>query len=75
MKLYNSITDTIPNYYTYSSIGIESDELNPMNLDYFKKDTIFMTIMLPFFKNIFNIIYNKFKGLVQYIYNQTPIFT
>ena len=36
MKPYNSITD-IPKYYTYSSIGIESDELNPMNLDYFKK--------------------------------------
>lgn len=75
MKPYNSITETIPKYYTYSSIGIESDELNPMNLDYFKTDTIFMTIMLPFFKNIFNIIYNKFKVLIQYFYNQSPIFT
>lgn len=71
MKQLYSITHTIPKHYTYSSIGIESDELNPMNLDYLKKDTILMTIMLPFLKNIFN----KFKGLIQYFYNQSPIFT
>lgn len=75
MKRLYSITCTIPKHYTYSSIGIESDELNPMNLDYLKKDTIFITMMLPFLKNIFNIIYNKFKGLLQYFYNQSPIFT
>ncbi len=66
MKLLYSIPCNIPKHYTYSSIGIESDELNPMNLDYFKKDTIFITIILPCFKNLFNIIYNKFKGLILY---------
>jgi len=66
MKRLYSITCTIPKHYMYSSIGIESDELNPMNLDYFKKDTIFITIILPCFKNLLNIIYNKFKGLIKY---------
>ena len=70
MKPYNSITDTIPKYYTYSSIGIESDEFNPMNLDYFKKNTIFMTIMLPFFKNIFN--FYHYHSILEM--SKTPVF-
>ena len=68
MKLYNRIADTITRQYTYSSIGIESDELSPINLNYLKKDTIFMTIMLPCFKNIFNIVcnvFNRFKVFIQ----------